>query len=97
MPKKRIKKKVVEEPVTETSEEAPEVVSLVATTEQTTEEEAQEKEEKKPRKKKSDTVQVKVIIGTLEFEDGVFEKDSVFETTRERAEKFEKTSVQILD
>lgn len=36
----------------------------------------------------TDIVSVKVLIGTLSFEQGIFEQGAVFQTTRERATKF---------
>lgn len=45
--------------------------------------------------KPSDTVKVRVLIGTLKWEGGTFEKGQVFECSRERADSFG-YSVQIL-
>ena len=47
-------------------------------------------------KKPSDIVKVKVIIGTLKYEKGTFQKGDIFTETRERAERFERTSALIL-
>jgi hypothetical protein len=51
-------------------------------------------EEPKPS---PDTVKVKVMIGTLATETGIFSKGDVFEVSRKRAEAFDKTSVQIME
>lgn len=50
-----------------------------------------------PAPSPSKTVKVRVIIGTLATETGIYSKGDVFEVSRKRAEAFEKTSVQILE
>jgi len=78
------------------------MVNEVAEEEQATEEKTTEaqapKEEPKPKKKPkpSDTVKVKVLIGTLHWEGGSFEKGEVFECSRERALSFG-NDVEILE
>lgn len=46
--------------------------------------------------KKSDVVKCEVLIGTLQWEKGIFQKGDVFKASRERAEQFDSTSVKIL-
>jgi len=53
------------------------------------------KPEKTPKLKKG-MVRVKVLANTLEWEEGVFHKGDIFETTKKRANRFDRTSVQIL-
>lgn len=105
----RRRKKKVEEPVVE--EETEEVVEEKEETAETTTEEQtpykvdfgepfvppkSETPEEKVETKPSDIVKVEVLIGTLKWEEGNFSKGDVFETTRERAERFSSTSVKIL-
>jgi len=45
----------------------------------------------KPKK-----VKVKVLVGTLSWEDGKFEKGETFETTRERAKLFDQKDIKIV-
>ena len=49
------------------------------------------------KKLPSDTVSVKVLTGSLSFEQGVFQKNEVFQTTRGRAAKFEASSAKIIE
>lgn len=107
----RRRKKKVEEPVVEETEEPVEEKEETAetTTEEQTpykdkvdfgepfevaKEISIEKTLSKP--KKGDMVKVKVLVGTLQWEEGTYSKGDVFETTRERAERFSSTSVEIL-
>lgn len=50
----------------------------------------------KPQKPKTDKVTVKVLVGTLSFEEGVFKQGETFETTKKRAAKFEPQDIQIV-
>lgn len=96
MPKK--KNKVVEE-TAETQppieEETTETSLEEAAIEESTVEPVVEEPPKK-EKKPTDTVKVKVLIGTLKWELGTFENGEVFECSRERALSFG-NSVEILE
>ena len=46
---------------------------------------------------KADTVKVEVVIGTLEWEEGRFSKGDVFTVSSERAARFDRTSVKIIE
>lgn len=58
-----------------------------------------ETEPEKPveNKKLSDTVKVKVLIGTLQWEEGVFSKGDTFMVSRERVKLFNPTNIEILE
>ena len=45
----------------------------------------------------SDTVKVKVKVGTLGFEDGTFQKGDEFKVSRERAKLFDPKDIQIVE
>lgn len=46
--------------------------------------------------KKEDTVKVKVLVGTLHFEQGTFEKGDVFEASEEQVKLFDPKDIKIL-
>lgn len=46
--------------------------------------------------KPSDMVKVKVLVGSLRYEAGTFQKGDVFETSRKQAKQFDPKDVQLL-
>jgi len=46
--------------------------------------------------KPTNTVKVKVLVGTLHFEDGTFEKGSTFTVSKERVKLFDQKDIEIL-
>lgn len=55
------------------------------------------KVKKKPKKLPSDIVEVKVLVGSLHWEGGTFQKGEVFKCKRKRASRFEPVDVEILE
>ena len=87
MPKKK-KDEIVEETKPEEITEEVEEISSV--------EKPEVKVEEKPKRLPKGMVKVKVLIGTLQFEAGIFEKGSIIEVSRKQLKKFDPTSVEIL-
>ena len=102
MPKK---KKIVEEETVEVEELIVEEEKPLETDEELTvqvkdkifSEESKVETLKEKAKKPSDTVKVKVLIGTLNWEGGSFKKGEVFQCSRKRALRFESADVEILE
>ncbi len=49
------------------------------------------------KKELSSIVKVKVLIGTLQFEQGTFSKGDTFTVSRERMKQFDQRDIQILE
>lgn len=98
--RKKVEEPVIEEEKEEAIEETPKEVEARATEEQVLyQEKVDFGEPFKPptvETKPTDIVKVQVLVGTLEWEEGKYSKGDIFETTRERAERFSPTSVKIL-
>lgn len=60
------------------------------------EEPVEETEAIKPSKPKRGMVKVKVLVGTLQFEGGSYEKGDVFEVSKNRAALFDPKDIEIL-
>jgi len=52
--------------------------------------------EKRTPSEAKDMVKVKVLVGTLQFEDGVFSKGSIITVSKDRLKQFDPRDIQIL-
>jgi hypothetical protein len=50
----------------------------------------------KPETKPSDTITVKVLVGTLGWAKGTFQKDETFTCTREELKRFDPKDIQVI-
>ena len=92
---KRQRKKKIEEPVFRSpAEPEVEVKPIVPTEPEVEEKPIIAESSKKP--KPSDIVKVKVLVGTLSYEGGTYEKGETFTVARKRLEGFDSRFFQIV-